>query len=446
MSLPLEPSQISELVKLQVLMVRKGIAYWIKRIDREHQATQTHILDEPWLIEKGAATHQALCRLLTRAASFPDTCEEGAQLALLMDPYMRMKGLHAEWRPILEPLMVTLFDFAQLDPTLRSRVWQALGLTYQQLGDDRRASSCYRSAEEDSLGYSGEATAELLVQLRQQQAAILARQSQPQSASDAIQIALSILSDARQLNVYDPYMEAQARVTMAYIYLQSYQADLVFEHAQQAYALLYHYDGPRDGLQDGPQNGPQVRRDLARALHYLGDSCRIMGVNLDRADFYLRKAEALVKSMKDITWLAQIKDAQAQVARKRGDYQVSIALAQEAIQAFETVGDRRSRVSCMHSLGLTLSYAGEYDRAEDMLRQASSGWAELGVELERVNALYALAYMYYTGPKNMENARKTVNEAITLAHKADPSPRRDQLIRDMEADFPGLCPSMEARL
>lgn len=108
----------------------------------------------------------------------------------------------------------------------------------------------------------------------------------------------------------------------------------------------------------------------------------------DAAEHLERARGVTVDDDAAITW--QIQLSSARLAHERGEMDQASARVREALEAFESFGERRSQARCLRLLGRIAVATGEDDLAGDSLFEALETFVELGAVFEALRTVEAL--------------------------------------------------------
>ncbi len=141
----------------------------------------------------------------------------------------------------------------------------------------------------------------------------------------------------------------------------------------------------------------------------------LQGARYDEVDRVIAHVEALDRAEPltplALAWLAWIRSTRAQ---HRGDHAAYVAGREVALARFVEGGDERNAANLEMSLGYAHAQAGDYARAEALLRSALATGERLGVPMTICYALHNLGYVLLRVGRTLE-ARAAEERAIEIA-------------------------------
>jgi tetratricopeptide (TPR) repeat protein len=311
-------------------------------------------------------------RLVQQAVALPEAQAKAADLVPYVDRLVSARGYFTDWLPVVRNLAVAL-DVPGVDNKLQvARLWSSVARCYQYAGDANRAAIALSYAERHTEGH-GEAGDDFLRGLRLTKGGIRIEQLHYE---DAEALFRQLLGDAEAVG--DSETALFGHDLAAYYYLNTYQPERAFDHAQQAFVLAI------------------ARRDLVRrlrGLHCMAEALRYTK-QFGQADRYLQMAYEQAEKLNDQPWLAYLEYCFGALAVDTQDYPRAISQLRKARSMFQGTSNRPGEVSSIETLGFALMRAGQYEEAEDVLLEAIRGLKEIRNPFELAQTHYGLGMVY----------------------------------------------------
>ena len=162
-------------------------------------------------------------------------------------------------------------------------------------------------------------------------------------------------------------------------------------------------------LLDLPAKAGAANSRIARCYRTLGE--------LDRAEHFFERAQALFTRAGDQRGLAGVEDDLGSVAYLRGEYQKAEERHQKALELREQIGDPRSTALTLHNLALVAQAAGNHAAAIAHAEEALALRREIG---DRVGTAQSLMEMGLIWQSRGESARAVTayEEGLVLVREA----------------------------
>lgn len=343
-------SNINAMVEVLTRTVILSVTHWLRRIQHDaEQSEQSFSSYVPVFLESHAAQ---LFDLIKKAQALPGAHSVSADLALSLEPVILLGGSYPEWLFALQGLAVAMNNGDPDEPLVVANLWRAVGRTYYELGDAKRAVTSFRIAQ-GLTHQQGEAGLD-------QQAALLHRIGLArvmQLRLDEARAAARELMDTARLR-QDPYSLALAHILEAEVAANGYHPEQAYEHGQQAFIYAQH-------LKD--------RAASLHALQIMGDACRLSGQSA-AAKRTLAAAQRLALETGHRAWVAIIEQSLGALALFEQDFSGAIDLLSQARHYFQDTGSKASLASSTHSLGMAYYLSGDFAAAARMFESAIKLW------------------------------------------------------------------------
>ncbi len=239
--------------------------------------------------------------------------------------------------------------------------------------------------------------------------------------------AYALLESSEVSRVKGEYREAEDRAQ---------QGLQIFEAAQNAVGiglanlrlgnLRFHqgdYEGARRYWQRLLSSAGEIRnnRDVVTGLMNIGVSYSREGKLGETIKYY---EQALSQQWPALWEQAQVKSNLATIYIEYGiDPERGLALAQEALRAFEQTGDRPWVAQSRVTLSIYYTNTGQYPAALDQVQQAQAIWRSIGNKERLALAIFAGGRVHFV-QNQYEQALKAFAEALALAEETQDSFRK----------------------
>jgi predicted ATPase len=184
------------------------------------------------------------------------------------------------------------------------------------------------------------------------------------------------------------------------------------------YGRGYFSEG-RDFLEQALQESTQVDTAIqAQAIYAAARLNEALG-DLQRTEILLEQCLRLYQTLGNTERVAYSLHLQADVAWRRGNLTESRTKGEEALALFENIGDRAARAVLLSHLGVLAIDQADYTRTQTLLEESLAINKEFGDTSSIADDLFNLARMYYFSGRDLEQARKLLEESYALYSSLD---------------------------
>lgn len=159
------------------------------------------------------------------------------------------------------------------------------------------------------------------------------------------------------------------------------------------------------------------RKTFSQILCYLSFSHAALG-ELDTAQAYCDRALSLANTIQDLGEIAVAQQASADIAIRKGDFETARKSAQQSLQVFVAIGDRKAQAHLIFSLCNYEKHAEQYPIALQYGQKSVTLYQELGDRWSLVRPLLYIGDIY-KAMKQMELATSSWHEALSTAQEVN---------------------------